>query len=91
MAGSPAEFPLRLCAQDPIHIFERAIKARERVFQVGWTTPHGLEIVAAELIRARDHRCSHGAILVRSLRPREFGRGIDPERESHCHQYITML
>lgn len=55
------------------------------------TPPRLPKIVAAELIGARNYRCPHGAILVRPLRPGEIGRGIDPERESHCDQYITML
>ena len=81
---------MRLCAQDSIHIFERAIEARERVFEVAWTTPRLQKIVAAELIGARNYRCPHGAILVGSLRPCELGGGVDPQRESHCDQYITM-
>jgi hypothetical protein len=55
---------------------------------MGRALPTLLKVNAAELIRARDYGCSHGAIFVGSLRPREVQFRIDPERESHLDQYI---
>ena len=36
-----------------------------------------------ELVRPRNHRRTHGTVLVRALRPRQIGMGVDPQCEAH--------
>ncbi len=47
-------------------------------------TPAGLlKILAAKLAGSRNHGRAHGPVFVRTLSPRQVGRRIDPQGESH--------
>lgn len=87
MARRPLQLPFRLVSKSGIQIFERPEKSHKGIFQIRRTPPGLVEIVAPELILVRDHRRSHGAILVRALRPCEADGGVNPECEAHRNQY----